>query len=187
MPLPKEIEGGKPSSPAASAFQDAGTYRLGFTKPGDPLAQGVIVTSLSQDEGGKQSVCGKEVILVEETVKHGDRGVHCAAMAILKIGDSPVHYHEYTTEYYFVLEGQGRMVLGEAVVEVKSGNIIAIAPGQQHGLMSVMPGGREVTVLIIFSPGLAPINEAEFRDETLIGKKASELVKELSPKEVKPQ
>jgi mannose-6-phosphate isomerase-like protein (cupin superfamily) len=60
------------------------------------------------------------------------------------ITDSVRHYHRETTEVYYILEGQGKMELNDAVVEVKPGMVILIEPGTFHRLES--PGGVRTIV-----------------------------------------
>ena len=42
------------------------------------------------------------------------------------------HYHPLTEEIYYILEGTGRMRIGEDVQQVGPGDAIAIPPGQVH-------------------------------------------------------
>ena len=44
------------------------------------------------------------------------------------------HSHHDDEEYYFVISGQGTMILDGKRFEVKSGDITAIYPGGSHGL-----------------------------------------------------
>jgi mannose-6-phosphate isomerase-like protein (cupin superfamily) len=42
------------------------------------------------------------------------------------------HFHPQTEEIYYILEGTGRMTIGEDTKDVTPGDAIAIPPGQVH-------------------------------------------------------
>ena len=64
------------------------------------------------------------------------------AEARLAIGRrATAHYHPRTEEIYYILEGQGRMRIGDETRDVGPGDAIAIPPGQVHQITNV---GREV-------------------------------------------
>ncbi len=121
------------------------------------------------------SVCGLKAFLIDERLEfpshEGDASkkvvIDCAKVAVLDIVDSPVHVHGETLETYHVLEGHGRMVLGEQVVDVGPGTYIVIPPDVRHGLTSADPI-RPVRVLMTFTPGLAPVSQPSFRDELIL-------------------
>lgn len=50
------------------------------------------------------------------------------------------HRHPVTEEIYYILEGSGRMRVGEEVREVGAGDAIAIPPGQFHQITNTGPG-----------------------------------------------
>jgi mannose-6-phosphate isomerase-like protein (cupin superfamily) len=55
------------------------------------------------------------------------------AEARLAIGSSTApHHHPQTEEIYYILEGEGRMQIGDDVRDVSVGDAIAIPPGEIH-------------------------------------------------------
>ncbi|MEC7223904.1 MAG: cupin domain-containing protein, partial [Verrucomicrobiota bacterium] len=48
------------------------------------------------------------------------------------------HYHKKTTELYYVLEGQGTVILDDKEEQVQKGTIIQIPPGVIHGAVGKM-------------------------------------------------
>jgi mannose-6-phosphate isomerase-like protein (cupin superfamily) len=44
------------------------------------------------------------------------------------------HYHPRAEEIYFITRGQGRLRVGGEIRDVRSGDAIAIPPGQRHKL-----------------------------------------------------
>ncbi len=55
-----------------------------------------------------------------------------ANLHVTSITDSTRHYHKGCTEYYYILEGRGRMELGDDVVDLEPGVTIVIEPGTPH-------------------------------------------------------
>ncbi len=149
----------------------------------DGFGHGAVVANMPKDSAGAaQSVCGLKTFLIDEgrrfKHKNGRLGevVRCASVGVLEIGDSPVHVHSKTIETYIILRGTGLMVLGDKVVNVTKGDVVLIPPGVRHGLMSTQR--RPVRVLMTFTPGLAPMDVAEHRDERVLADKTSEFIQE---------
>lgn len=55
-----------------------------------------------------------------------------ANLHVTHITDSVRHYHKECTEYYFILEGRGKMELDDDVVDLEPGVAILIRPGTFH-------------------------------------------------------
>mgnify|MGYP005848983423 FL=1 len=55
-----------------------------------------------------------------------------ANLHITHITDSTRHYHKECTEYYYILEGKGKMELNDDVVDLEPGVTILIEPGTFH-------------------------------------------------------
>jgi mannose-6-phosphate isomerase-like protein (cupin superfamily) len=69
-----------------------------------------------------------------------------ANLHVTHITDSVKHYHKACTEYYYILEGAGKMELGEDVVDLEPGVTILIEPGTPHRAYG------DVTCLIVGVP-----------------------------------
>jgi mannose-6-phosphate isomerase-like protein (cupin superfamily) len=54
-------------------------------------------------------------------------------------GSTTPHFHRKTEEIYYILEGYGRMRIGEEVSEVGPGDAIAIPPGESHQISNIGP------------------------------------------------
>lgn len=162
--------------------------QLGYALRGDEQATDqCLVAEIPGTPAGEVSVCGAKDFLIDEVRRFTrDDGstvdIRCASSAVLEMTDSPVHVHAATTEYYVVLSGAGRMVLGEGdherVVAVREGSVILLQPGQPHGVASDDPT-VPVKALLTFSPGLAPKETPEFRDERIVHARTSERIREL--------
>ena len=136
---------------------------------------------------GEVSVCGAKTILIQElrqfeTANGKTKDVQCATAAVLEMTDSPVHVHASTLEYYIVLSGQGKFILGsdenERIVDVQQGSVVLLTPGQPHGILSDDPD-VPIRALLTFTPGLAPKDEPEFRDEKVIHARTSDRLREI--------
>lgn len=84
-----------------------------------------IVRSVKELESAR-SVCG-----FRHTLLTKDDGGPCS-LSLLNISDSRKHYHKVTTEVYYVVKGEGEMILGDDVVTLEPGVTIMIPPGLPH-------------------------------------------------------
>jgi mannose-6-phosphate isomerase-like protein (cupin superfamily) len=79
--------------------------------------------------------CGQIRCLIEE--KDGAAGeVHH-----VEIQDAKLHYHERTDEFYYVISGQGTMILGDEEIELHTGVVVYVPRGTPHkakGNLSVL-------------------------------------------------
>ena len=60
------------------------------------------------------------------------------------------HFHTETEEVYYVLEGAGRMTVGECVREVSAGDAVYIPRGSAHTLENT--GAVPMTILLVCGP-----------------------------------
>ena len=61
------------------------------------------------------------------------------------------HYHPQTEEIYYILEGEGQMVIGDETCQVGPGDAIAILPGQIHTITNC--GTEVLKFLCCCAPG----------------------------------
>lgn len=146
---------------------------IGYCRRGENADSSAVIASIPNDLSNENvSFCGVKGFMIDEVREFTRPGsapetIACAMVAVLEITDSPVHVHSETTETYTILNGEGQMVLGDKVIDVSEGMVVAIPPGNEHGLMSVTES--PVKVLMTFSPGLAPKQHAAYRDEATCG------------------
>jgi mannose-6-phosphate isomerase-like protein (cupin superfamily) len=95
--------------------------------------------------------CGQIRCLVEE--KDGA----AAEVHHVQIDDAKLHYHERTDEFYYVIDGQGTMVLDEETIELHQGVVVYIPRGVKHKAV-----GKMTILTICLPPGvLGDIHEVE--------------------------
>ena len=94
----------------------------------------------------ERSTCGWRHLLISRQDKSA--GVAAWAHAV-DIDGAREHYHKRSTELYYVLEGEGAVVLDGVEHPVRKGSIVHIPPGVVHGAK-----GR-VKVLVIGIPDIA--------------------------------
>ena len=61
------------------------------------------------------------------------------------------HYHPLTEEIYYILEGEGRMRIGDQLRDVGVGDAIAIPPGNEHQIVNT--GQQTLKFLCCCAPG----------------------------------
>ena len=101
----------------------------------------IIIRKLEDTQMEKGS-CGARRRLITE--KDSD----FVAFSHLKISDAKKHYHEKTTEFYYVLKGEGWLETDDGSISLSEGTLVMIRPGVGH--RAVSNGGLEV--LIAMSP-----------------------------------
>ena len=65
-------------------------------------------------------------------------------------GSTQEHYHAKAEEIYFITHGVGRMRIEEELRDVKTGDAIAIPPGQKHKLWNT--GAETLRLLCCCAP-----------------------------------
>ena len=95
--------------------------------------------------------CGQIRCLVEE--KDGA----AAEVHHVEIHDARLDYHERTDEFYYVISGQGTMVLDDEQIELHAGVVVYVPRGVKHKAMG------NLTVLTVCIPRgvLSDVHELE--------------------------
>jgi mannose-6-phosphate isomerase-like protein (cupin superfamily) len=95
--------------------------------------------------------CGQIRPLVEEADGAAAEVHH------VEIQDAKLHYHERTDEFYYIIDGTGRMVLDDEEIELHPGVVVYVPRGARHKAV-----GR-LTVLTVCIPRgvLHDIHEVE--------------------------
>jgi mannose-6-phosphate isomerase-like protein (cupin superfamily) len=91
---------------------------------------------------------------IRELLAHRNSAIRnqSLAEARLAVGTSTQeHYHVKTEEIYYITHGTGRMRIEGETRDVKSGDAIAIPPGQKHKLWNT--GTETLRLLCCCAPG----------------------------------
>ena len=64
----------------------------------------------------------------------------------VEIEDAKLHYHERTDEFYYVIDGQGTMILDEEEIELHTGVVVYVPRGVRHKAIG------KLTVLTVCIP-----------------------------------
>ncbi len=97
-----------------------------------------------QAMASERSTCG-----IRQRLFTRDDGVP-ASITYLTVDDAKSHWHGHTHEYYYVLEGEGALVLDGERVPVVAGDCVWIKPEARHWAEGA------ITSLIIAMPALDP-------------------------------
>ena len=85
------------------------------------------------DAAKERSACGHRYRLLSK----GDEDVAAWAHAV-DIDVAKPHYHKISTELYYVLEGEGSVMLDGEERAVRKGSMVHIPPGVVHGAIGKM-------------------------------------------------
>jgi mannose-6-phosphate isomerase-like protein (cupin superfamily) len=84
--------------------------------------------------------CGEIRCLIEESDGAAGEVHH------VKIRNAKLHYHERTDEFYYVIDGQGTMILDDEEIELHRGVVVYVPRGVRHKAIG------DLTVLTICIP-----------------------------------
>lgn len=95
--------------------------------------------------------CGAIRCLIEE------KDQAAAEVHYVEIHDARLHYHQRTDEIYYIIDGEGTMVLDDETIEVHRGVVVYVPRGVKHKAV-----GR-LTVLTVCIPRgvLSDVHELE--------------------------
>jgi mannose-6-phosphate isomerase-like protein (cupin superfamily) len=95
--------------------------------------------------------CGAIRCIVEES------DGAAAEVHYVEIHDAKLHYHERTDEFYYVIDGQGTMILDEEEIELHQGVVVYVPRGVRHKAIG------KLTVLTVCIPRgvLGDVHEVE--------------------------
>ncbi len=74
---------------------------------------------------------------------------------ITQISDSLRHYHQNSSEVYYILEGTGMMELNDETLAIRPGDVITIAAGTRHRLFSA----ESVKTIVVAVPAFDAADE----------------------------
>lgn len=80
-----------------------------------------------------------------------------AEVTIVPGGCSTRHYHRQAEEVYYILQGQGQMVIDDKVCPVGPGDTIIIPPPSQHLIRNI--GVEELVMVVTCAPAWSPEDE----------------------------
>src|SRR5262245_46597513 len=93
----------------------------------DPISPPILVRH-EGEAPQERSTCGWRHLLISRQDKNVVAWVHA-----VDIDGAREHYHKQATELYYVLEGEGLVVLDGIEHAVHKGSLVHIPPGVVHG------------------------------------------------------
>lgn len=91
---------------------------------------------------------------IRELLAHRNSCIQKQSLAEARVApgqSTQPHYHPQTEEIYYILQGQGRMCIGQESRDVGIGDAIAIPPGAPHQITNT--GERTLLFLCCCAPG----------------------------------
>ena len=106
---------------------------------GEPIGSGFVERVRLEDR--EQFVTADRSLIRELVgIPSGNSVQQSIAEATVPSGAETVeHYHRTTEEVYLVLDGAGRMRLGDEEADVRAGDTVVIPPGTRHKLWNDGP------------------------------------------------
>src|SRR5687768_3881735 len=91
---------------------------------------------------------------IRELLAHRNSAIRQQSLAEARLppgASTTPHFHPLTEEIYYILEGEGRLQIGDEVREVGPGDAIAIPPGAVHTIATI--GDVTLKFLCCCAPG----------------------------------
>jgi mannose-6-phosphate isomerase-like protein (cupin superfamily) len=91
---------------------------------------------------------------IRELLAHRNSAIRNQSLAEARVppgATTTLHYHPRTEEIYYILQGKGRMRVGDDTSDVGPGDAIAIPPGQTHQITCT--GDATLVFLCCCAPG----------------------------------
>ncbi len=73
---------------------------------------------------------------------------------VVVLGEAKRHLHKKMEEVYYVEKGEGQLLVGDELLEIKEGDVIAIPKNTPHFLKRI--DGKPLEVLVITHPRFDP-------------------------------
>jgi len=121
-----------------------------------PLGQKGYV--LKPQEG--EFIFDDALLIVKASLKSGTQGSVMIYDEMARGNTSGAHYHLESDELFYVLEGEGNMLLGEEETEIESGYFIFVPSNEDHRITSSSENPLKV-IYFLDKSGL----ELQFREE----------------------
>ena len=96
---------------------------------------------------------------IRELLAHRNSAIRKQSLAEARLppgARTTPHYHPQTEEIYYLLEGEGRMQIGDEIRSVGPGDAIAIPPGAVHTITNV--GTTTLKFLCCCAPGYEDVD-----------------------------
>ncbi|HVR36474.1 MAG TPA: cupin domain-containing protein [Methylomirabilota bacterium] len=91
---------------------------------------------------------------IRELLAHRNSAIRNQSLAEARVpvgGSTLEHYHPKAEEIYYITHGSGELRIGKETRGVKTGDAIAIPPGQRHKLWNT--GAQALRLLCCCAPG----------------------------------
>jgi len=95
------------------------------------------------------SICGTRQRLITSA------DTPLSSFSRVQISDAQAHYHNHTTEFYYVLEGTGFIQLDGETIALSQGDMVMIPPGVRHRAYG------NLTALVVGNPPFTPDDQVE--------------------------
>lgn len=103
-------------------------------------------------------ICGTAIEMINSKTA-GSTKVSFAKLIITPGEKSRPHYHENTEEIYYITEGEGTVIIGEDVFDVRQGHAIFLPLGVRHQIIN--KGNDDLVFVCADAPVFDPADVIE--------------------------
>lgn len=118
----------------------------------------MLITSKEKVENPFVNVTGERVYeMVGKPAMLGGATKHSLGYAVIPPScSSRLHYHPQAEETYYILKGEGRLVIDGAEHKVRPGDVILISPPERHQIFN--EAGEDLEFIVVCAPAWEPDN-----------------------------
>jgi mannose-6-phosphate isomerase-like protein (cupin superfamily) len=129
----------------------------------------LLITSKEKVQKPFVNVTGERVYeMVGKPARLGGATKHSFGYAVIPPNcSSRLHYHPQAEETYYMLKGEGRLVIDGVEHNVRPGDAILISPPEKHQIFN--EGGEDLEFVVVCAPAWEPDNSV-FLDNPTTGK-----------------
>jgi mannose-6-phosphate isomerase-like protein (cupin superfamily) len=129
----------------------------------------LLITRKEKVEKPFVNVTGEQVYeLVGKPAQLGGAAEHSFGYAVIPPNcSSRLHYHPQAEETYYMLKGEGKLVIDGVEHNVRHGDVIFISPPEKHQIFN--EGMDDLEFIVVCAPPWEP-NNSVFLDDQPTGK-----------------
>jgi len=118
----------------------------------------LIITRKEKVEQPFVNATGERVYeMVGKPARLGGAANHSFAYAVIPPNcSSRLHYHPHAEETYYMLKGEGKLVIDGVEHNVRPGDLIFISPPEKHQIFNA--GGDDLEFIVVCAPPWEPDN-----------------------------
>lgn len=112
----------------------------------------------------EKGICGDVIKLINPD-NSGAQTLSCVIVTLRPSAESETHYHKRREEIYYVLEGEGLLIVDSNKYDITKGMTAFIPPGTSHKVIN--KGTKPLRLFVVGSPPYSPADTFKISSEQI--------------------